>query len=292
MKDAEPPEPPEAAEPSQPSGATEPVQPSGAAEPLESSATDVLPATAEGPPPRARRRVTWRLLVPVVTAAAGVMFAMSFSAAQGRDLRADRDLPQLIMDADSRVADKASRLDALQKEVQALSKTNAPTDEHLSSLTRAADELSPAAATTKVRGPGLEVALDDAKRSADSLPQGFTADDIVVHQQDVQAVVNALWASGAEAMMIQDQRVISTSAVRCVGNTLILQGRVYSPPYRITAIGDVDRMQRGLDADPSVAIYKQYVDAVGLGYSVQTHGSLEFPAYSGSVDLQYASPIR
>lgn len=47
--------------------------------------------------------------------------------------------------------------------------------------------------------------------------EGFTAEDIVVHQQDVENVVNALWAAGAEAMMLMDQRVISTSAVRCVG---------------------------------------------------------------------------
>ena len=56
-------------------------------------------------------------------------------------------------------------------------------------------------------------------------------------------MVNALWQGGAEAMMLQDQRVISTSAVRCVGNTLILQGRVYSPPYVITAIGDRGAMR-------------------------------------------------
>jgi len=244
------------------------------------------------PVPRPRRRISWGVLVPVVTAAAGLMFAMSFQAAKGGDLRADRDLPQLIMDGDARVAQKASVLDGLQKEVEALTRTNAPTDDHLSGLTSTADELAAPAATTKVRGAALEVVLDDAKRTADSLPDGFTPDDIVVHQQDVQAVVNALWASGAEAMMIQDQRVISTSAVRCVGNTLILQGRVYSPPYRITAIGDPDRLQRGLDADPSIAIYKQYVDAVGLGYAVHAHSSMEFPAYSGSVDFQYASPIR
>ncbi len=81
--------------------------------------------------------------------------------------------------------------------------------------------------------------------------------------------------------MIQDQRVISTSAVRCVGNTLILQGRVYAPPYRITAIGDVDRMQRGLDDDAAVNIYKQYVDAVGLGWSVQTPGLGRVPGLLG-----------
>lgn len=277
MQDAEPPERTES---------TEPTVPSEPPEPPEST---TVGASA---PSKPRRRVTWGVLVPVVMGAAGLMFAMSFQAAQGRDLRADRDLPQLIMAGDARVAERAGTLDELQKEVESLSRTNAPADDHLSSLTRAADELAPTAATTKVRGAALEVTLDDAKRSADSLPDGFTADDIVVHQQDVQAVVNAMWASGAEAMMIQDQRVISTSAVRCVGNTLILQGRVYAPPYRITAIGDIDRMERGLDADPSVTIYKQYVDAVGLGYGLHTISSIDFPAYSGTVDFQYATPIR
>jgi uncharacterized protein YlxW (UPF0749 family) len=250
------------------------------------------PTGEPAPEKRRVRRLTWSVLVPVVTAAAGIMFAMSFKAAQGSDLRADRDLPQLIMAGDERVAEQATALDELQQEVASLSKTNAPSNARLNALTQAGDQLAAAAATTKVKGPAIEVSLDDAHRTADSLPQGFTADDIVVHQQDVQAVVNALWASGAEAMMIQDQRVISTSAVRCVGNTLILQGRVYSPPYRITAIGDISQMQDGIAADPSINIYKQYVDAVGLGWSEQTLASREFPAYSGTVDFQYASPIR
>jgi uncharacterized protein YlxW (UPF0749 family) len=263
--------------------------------PVDSPEAQADPAAAghEAPPaPRARPRLTWRIVVPVGTAAAGLMFAMSFRAAQGSDLRADRDLPQLIMEGDAKVAAKAAQLDTLRAEVDTLSKTSAPSDERLASLTKRADALAATAATTKVRGAALEVALDDAHRTVDSLPDGFTADDIVVHQQDVQAVVNALWGSGAEAMMIQDQRVISTSAVRCVGNTLILQGRVYAPPYRITAIGDVERLQRGLDGDPSVAIYKQYVDAVGLGWSAKTLGTVDFPAYSGSVDLQYATPLK
>lgn len=95
--------------------------------------------------------------------------------------------------------------------------------------------------------------LSDA-RTGGRIPDGYTVDDVVVHQQDVQAVVNALWAAGAEAMTIQDQRVIATSAVRCVGNTLILQGRVYSPPYVITAIGDIGSLRSGLDSTgPSVS---------------------------------------
>ena len=64
----------------------------------------------------------------------------------------------------------------------------------------------------------------------DGGPNESDNDDLVVHQGDVQAVVNALWAGGAEAMSIMDVRVISTSAVRCVGNTLLLHGR--SSPRR------------------------------------------------------------
>ena len=100
-------------------------------------------------------------------------------------------------------------------------------------------------------------------------------------------MVNALWRGGAEAMMIQDQRVIATSAVRCVGNTLILQDRVYSPPFVVNAMGNQAALQAALESDPQVEIYRQWVDAVGLGYEVTT-GEAQFPAYSEALDLQHA----
>jgi uncharacterized protein YlxW (UPF0749 family) len=104
-------------------------------------------------------------------------------------------------------------------------------------------------------------------------------------------VVNALWLGGAEAMMLMDQRVISTSAVRCVGNTLLLQGRVYSPPYRITAIGDLEGMRQALDDSAAVQIYQEFVKVFQLGYDVKDLGPSTFPAFTGSLDLRYATPL-
>jgi uncharacterized protein YlxW (UPF0749 family) len=124
------------------------------------------------------------------------------------------------------------------------------------------------------------------------MPQGATADDLVVHQQDVQAVVNALWAGGAEAMTIMGVRVISTSAVRCVGNTLLLQGRVFSPPFVITAIGNTSGMQHALDASRAVGIYRQAAAAYGLGYRAYQQTDVHLPAYDGSTALQYATAIK
>jgi uncharacterized protein YlxW (UPF0749 family) len=140
-----------------------------------------------------------------------------------------------------------------------------------------------------VSGPALTVVLDDAPRRG-ALPGSARPDDLVVHQQDVQAVVNAMWLGGAEAMMLMDQRVISTSAVRCVGNTLLLQGRVYSPPYRITAIGDVEGMRQALEDSAAVQVYQEFVKVFQLGYEVEDLGQTTFPAFTGSVDLRYATP--
>jgi uncharacterized protein YlxW (UPF0749 family) len=88
--------------------------------------------------------------------------------------------------------------------------------------------------------------------------------------------------------MLQDQRVISTSAVRCVGNTLILQGRVYSPPYTVTAVGDVAGMRRALDGSPEVNLFLQYVASLNLGWEVRQHRDVTLPAYDGPLALGHA----
>jgi uncharacterized protein YlxW (UPF0749 family) len=242
---------------------------------------------------RPRRLTGWAAIVPLVAAGAGLMFATSAQTSQGTDLRSSgrTDLVDVVRAQNLSVRQRAQAVKDLQDQVDALTAQVAPGNAAVSRLSATATRLAPAVGTQAVTGPALSVSLDDAKRTAASLPKGYTADDIVVHQQDVQSVVNALWAGGAEAMMLQDQRVISTSAVRCVGNTLILQGRVYSPPYVIRAIGDVSAMRAALDQSPQVTIYRQYADLLGLGYDVTGNGESSFPAYTGSVGLLYATAL-
>ncbi|GIH13274.1 DUF881 domain-containing protein [Rugosimonospora africana] len=240
---------------------------------------------------RRRRPTAWSALVPVVALLTGMLLTTSAHTAQGTALRDDRT-PQLS----NLIADRKRQIDQLDKQESGLrDENNAKTDQVGSSDADTAREQSRAdsekasAGLSKVHGPGLTIKLNDAPKRADgSLPPGAHPDDVVVHQQDVQAVVNALWAGGAEAMTIMGVRVISTSAVRCVGNTLLLNGRVYSPPFEITAIGDPDQLQAALDASSGVHIYREAVAAFGLGYGVQTRSDVTLPAYDGSTDLQFA----
>lgn len=242
---------------------------------------------------RVDRPSPWPWLVPVAALVAGALFASSVQASGGRDLRTDAArLPDVIRDQNRVNEQRATEVDRLRAQVDEATARLAPGDVVTQKLERQADELASAAGRSAVVGPAVRVSLNDAKLDGGEVPEGADPDDYVIHQQDVQAVVNALWAGGAEAMMLQDQRVISTSAVRCVGNTLILQGRVYSPPYVVTAIGDVDRMQRSLDTDPKVEVVREWSVAVGLGYDVERVGQETFPAYAGSITPDLATVPR
>jgi uncharacterized protein YlxW (UPF0749 family) len=73
--------------------------------------------------------------------------------------------------------------------------------------------------------------------------------DVIVHQQDIQAAVNALWRAGAEAVTVQGQRLISTTGIKCDGNSVSLQGLSYSPPYEIVGIGVPSELLTSLESD-------------------------------------------
>ena len=92
-------------------------------------------------------------------------------------------------------------------------------------------------------------------------------------------------------MTIQGQRVIATTGIKCVGNTVVLHGIPYAPPYRISAIGDPAALQAALAGSEYLRIYREYVDAFRLGYEETVSSKSSFPGYQGSVDLQYATVL-
>lgn len=175
-------------------------------------------------------------------------------------------------------------VEAMRAEVERLRRGASGQRADAVALERALAAAKLAAGLAAVRGPGLRVTLDDS--SLTESPSG-NVNDLVIHSQDVQAVVNALWRAGAEAVAINGQRLVSTSAVLCVGNTLLLNGTVHSPPYVVVAVGanrarfEADRLVRRLRAD---------AEAFSLGFSVKDGDDLRVPAYEGSVELRHARP--
>lgn len=241
---------------------------------------------------RSRRFDPWVVLVPVVALAAGLLFATSSRTAQGTDLRGGEttELSALIEQRDSAVARQQAELAVLQEQVQALTDLAASRNGEVAAAQRQGAPGIGSAGLSEVTGPGMSVVLDDAPRQlSGTAPTEGNPDNLVIHQSDVQGVVNALWAAGADGVAIMGQRLISTSAVICVGPTLLLHGRTYSPPYVVTAVGDAEEMREQLAASPEVQVFQEATDDYGLTFDLQDRDQLTLPAYDGALDMQYAT---
>jgi len=237
------------------------------------------------------RRTPWRFGVPLVCLLAGLLLAATHGVSGGTEIRRS-DAPRLVdlvREAQSTVSRLNAERDELANKIDSVHGRSP--DAALAAMLRRSAELAGEADMDPVHGPGLGVTLDDAQRDANGrFPRDASPDDLVVHQQDIQAVLNALWSAGAEAIQMQDQRIIATSVPRCVGNTLLLNGRTYSPPYTITAIGNAAAMQAALAAAPLVTLYKQYVVRFGLGYREEVKPDVQIVGYSEPVRMHYAQP--
>ncbi len=227
----------------------------------------------------------WPLSVMAVCAATGLLFVTAGVSAAGDDLRpAGGDLNSLLRDRAQRVDDQRDTARDLQRKIDGM--TGSVGGTMINDLKDQVSDLEPVTGMTPARGPGVRVVLDDAPRSAGR--EGLDPNVLVVHEQDIQAYVNALWAGGAEAISLQGQRLISTTGIKCVGNTVLLEGVPYSPPYRIAAVGDVDGMLAAIDTTPETVTYADYAREYQLGLKIGATDDLDVPAYSGQISVQYA----
>lgn len=220
-------------------------------------------------------------------------FLLSTNLRVNRSVVVSNDTAELVEQRVKKVNSLRSEIDALSTRVNDLSKT---LDSQNADGSQDSESAGNGTMLPAVEGPGLVVTLDDSplwENMVDSSGSTSNINDYVVHQQDVEAVVNALWAGGAESMMIMDQRVLFNSAVRCSGNVLLLQGKKYSPPFTISAIGPVETMKKALDNSQEVTIYRQYVSAFGLGWQVDEKEKLHFDATDAlQQPLQYAQAMN
>lgn len=250
------------------------------------SPDDVPAAPPAGARDTLRRRRLGRgaVAVGLVLGLSGLMFTVNARSAATSDGRHPQNLAELTQQQATTVERLSGEVDTLRAEVETLTAEQ--------NLLAGRPVTSPAAGdvvasgAVPVQGPALVVSLDDAP--ADARRDDVNADLLVVHQQDIQSVMNALWAGGAEAMGLMDQRVVSTTGVQCQGNVLRLHGRMYSPPFVITAVGDPERLRAALADDPVVRTYVLQAGELGLGWHVEDRAAATLPAYSGATELSWA----
>jgi uncharacterized protein YlxW (UPF0749 family) len=243
-------------------------------------------------PVRSRRSWAWRVATPLVGLLSGALFVVSAHSSEGTDLRPGRftDLASMVQYDANNVEALKQRAADLREQVSRLS--SSVDNRQVRKYNRQATSMKAPAGLSPVSGTGVTVTLSDAPQSTGQETPD-TVDNpnlLLVHQQDIQAVVNAMWRGGATAVTVQGQRIVSTTGIRCVGNSVQLQGLPYGQPYVISAVGDQATLLSAIDRDPFVSVYR--ADAanpdVNVGWSMSTSDRIVAPGYDGLLGLSYA----
>lgn len=140
-----------------------------------------------------------------------------------------------------------------------------------------------------MKGPGVLVRMvDAARRPAPGEDPYF----YIVHDVDVQALVNELWAAGAEAIAVNDQRIVTRSSIRCVGPTILVNANRLAPPYVVKAIGPPGDLEGGLRMPGGFLDSMSMLVQAGGQVDISRMQEVTVAAYEGSLVYRYASPLK
>lgn len=148
------------------------------------------------------------------------------------------------------------------------------------------DSLKSVAGLTERTGDGVEIALDDARGAA-------AAKDVeksICHNTDLTDIVNQAWRGGAEAIAINDERIVGSSSIYCVGSTIMVNGTLMSPPFKVLVIGPQNELLATYDDPTQLRDIKQRRDIYGLGFRVSRATGLHVPPYRGALNVRFATP--
>lgn len=144
-----------------------------------------------------------------------------------------------------------------------------------------------AAGLVAMTGPGLVIQLSD---STLPVPAGGNAQDYLVSGGDVLTVVDQLWAAGAEAMAVNGERVVVSTAIVDIGGSVVVNGAYVAAPYQVSAIGPATMLDTLTHQQGFADFVRARGEAFGIGISYATPDEVDLPAYAGSTNLRFGRP--
>lgn len=216
--------------------------------------------------------------IALVCVVLGIMLAVQFRTTQ--DIRSTVPF-QRIEDLSQRLSQTEKERDALLNEVHTLRQASS-----VIGGSKESELIKIGAGVVALQGPGVIVTIDDSKRPS---KPGENPNLYLIHDDDILKVINELWAAGAEAISINDQRLIASSEIRCAGPTLSVNNTRYSPPYDIRAIGEPQTLENALKMRGGVVETLQFW---GIQVNIKSFDEVLVPAYKGTFRFEFAKPVK
>jgi len=217
-----------------------------------------------------------KVLVAIVFMVLGFMLSVQYKVTeQQRSIRMDR-----VEDLSERLKAMETENKHLLEEVNELRKNdvdnhNDPSQERLNLL----------AGTTEVEGAGIEIVLDDSNipKKANENPNLY-----IIHDEDLLRVLNELRAAGAEAISLNDQRIVAMSEVRCAGPTVSINNVRSAPPYVIKAIGAPKTLTSAMRLRGGVV---ETFEFWGIQVKIKSSENLRIPAFKAHRGFEFAKSV-
>jgi uncharacterized protein YlxW (UPF0749 family) len=225
----------------------------------------------------------WQLPVTAISLSIGVLLATQFKsqadfAKQNLPSRRVEDLVLMLNQSEEQKDDLGKEVKQLRARLEELERGN-PAGLVSEPAQAGGDPVSAA-----LQGPGVEVNIKD---SAKPIAKGEDPNIAIVHNDDLLRLVNELRTAGAEAIVINDQRMVESSEITCAGTTILVNKSRIAPPFVIRAIGDPDAMAGALKMRGGIVEYLQFY---GIQVNISKKSEVLIPAFSGSTLRKYAKP--
>lgn len=235
------------------------------------------------------RRILISVALALIMAALGFLVAAQIRA--GRTFRTQVAVPTrnvyalatlLREEREARLALEAQVVE-LRRQLETYERAASEGRSLAEAMGRELETLRVALGLKAMRGPGVVVRIADPKTQ----PKG--SNPVVVSYQDIVAVVNELWAAGAEAVAVNGQRLTATTGLSQVGGTVVVNLQRLTGPFDVTAIGDPATLDGALNIRGGLL---DGLRALGLTITVTRRDTLTVPAYKGSISFEHAVPIQ
>ena len=215
--------------------------------------------------------------IAVVLSFSGLLFGIAVANAQRQQpiLEKNReDLRTTITKNIDNLNQTSENLSSINNEIAQIQSNTPGLDFHGISQSNESN-LQILSGLSSIKGEGIEIIISDAVKT-DSL-ESSDIELARVYDSDIQLLVNALWASGAESIAINNARLTTTSAIRSAGDAILVNYRPLLPPFVISAIGDKE-MRNQLIKHPDYIDLEFVVKTYGLGFSVTENMNIEMIA--------------
>jgi uncharacterized protein YlxW (UPF0749 family) len=201
--------------------------------------------------------------------------------------QAEREIvASTIQRLEAEQADLKKQIADLRGQVNEFQGTDAQQKSTLQDINRELEGERVASGMLALHGPGVIFTLDD---SADTeIPPNEDPAKYIIHDYDLRDVLSTLWASGAEAISINGERIVGNTSLYCVGTTVIVNSTRLSPPYVVRAIGNADSLESSLKGAPQMEKLNERAVIYDLPATLEMQSDLLVPAYTGSFVFKYA----